>query len=265
MILFHNTSSIITLYSILNAGMIKSPASLNSSTSSADSDFIFFSPAVDDYDFEYPSEVLILDFDEVLKKYKKFFINSSNMYGPIDGTQRNDTNCNCIATFYSDELLQTEKNKLSSDDKPCLIGSLDEMIKKYVLPFTQNDSGYYNRKNCEGGPEVGFYENNIELFGCLRSVRIQHINDYLSSAEICKTVPKTLNMSVEELYNKIIDKIHELGAKIIIFEPKKPNKGGKKLKSKKTKKTKKSKKSKKIIKRKTTRKSKTNKRINLRK
>jgi hypothetical protein len=230
MILFHDTASIITLYSILNTGMIKSPASLNSSTSSEDPDFIFFSPAVDDFVFIYPSQVFILDFDSVLEKYQKFFINSSNMYGPIDGTQRKDKNCECTATFYSDKLLQTDKNKLSSGDKPCLIASLKQMIDDYVLTIPQNDNGYYNRRFCEGGPEVGIYENNVEVAGCLRSVRIKHISDYLSSAEVCKTVPKTLNMSVEELYEKIIDKIREFGAEVIISEPTKSNKGGKKRK-----------------------------------
>ena len=230
MILFHDTASIITLYSILNTGMLKSPAALNSLTSSEDPDFIFFSPATDDYVFEIPSQVLILDFDAVLGKYQKFFINSSNMYGPIDGTNRKDKNCECIATFYSDKLLQTEKNKLNSGDKPCLIGSLNKMISDYVLKFPQNDYGYYNRRLCEGGPEVGIYENNVELDGCLRSLRIRHINDYLSNDKLCKTVINTLNISMEELYKQIIDKTLEFGAEVIIYEPTKPIKGGKNLK-----------------------------------
>jgi hypothetical protein len=232
MILFHDTASIITLYSILNTGMLKSPASLNSLTSSEDPDFIFFSPAADDYVFEIPSQVLIFDFDKVLSKYNKFFINSSNTFGPLDGTQRKDKNCDCIATFYSDKLLQTEKNKLNSGDKPCLIGSLKQMIDDYVLKIPQSDDGYYNRRLCEGGPEVGIYENNVELDGCLRSVRIKHLNDYLSSAELCKTVIKTLNISMEELYKQIINKIREFGAEVIIYEPIKPNKGGKSIKKK---------------------------------
>jgi hypothetical protein len=106
------------------------------------------------------------------------------------------------------------------------------MIDDYVLKIPQNDDGYYNRRLCEGGPEVGIYENNVELDGCLRSVRIKHLNDYLSSAELCKTVIKTLNISMEELYKQIINKIREFGAEVIIYEPIKPNKGGKSIKKK---------------------------------
>ena len=229
MILFHDTASIITLYSILTSGMLKSPAALKIASSSEDSDFIFLSPAQDNFEFNIPSQVLILDFDSVVNKYKKFFINSSNIYGPTDGTMRTDKNCDCVATFYSDELLQTEKNKLSSGDKPCLISSLKKMIDKHVLTIPQNDNAYYNSttRRCEGGPEFGFYENNIELEGCLRAVRIKHLNDYATSVRLRETVSKALNMSVEEVYEKIVNRVKELGAKPVISEQTTTNKGGK--------------------------------------
>lgn len=231
MILFHDTGSIISLYQILNTGMLKSPSSLSITSSSEDTDFIFFSPGSDDYEFIFPTQVLVLDFNAVINKYKKFFINSSNLFGPTDGTQRNDKNCDCVTTFYSDELLQTEKNKLSSGEKPCLVSSLKQMIDEYVLTIPQNDKAYYNsNRHCEGGPEVGFYESNIELLGCLRSIRIKHITDYTSNKYVCENVKKNLNMSVEEVYEKIINLTHELGAEVIIFEPTKQNKGGKNLK-----------------------------------
>ena len=234
MILFHDTASIISLYSILNTGMIKSPSALKITSSSHDRDFIFLAPASDDYVFNIPSQVLVLDFDAVVDKYKKFFINASNAYGPIDGTQMSDKNCNCYATYYSDELLKTNKNKLSSGEKPCLVNSLNKMIDNYVLTTPQNDKGYYYNQKCEGGPEVGFYEDEIELFGCLRYVRLKHITDYKTYN---KQVAELFNMSIEELYEKIINKAHELGAEVVIYEPSvsKPIKGGKTVKKRRAK------------------------------
>jgi len=240
MILFHEAGSFITLYSILISGMLKSPSALKITSSSEDSSFIFLSPAEDNFSFTYPGQVLILDFDSLLNKYKKFFINSSNIFGPTDGTMRGAKNCECVSTFYSDELLQTEKNKLSSGEKPCLVTSLKQMIDDYVLTLPQNDVSYYNSKRkCEGGPEVGFYENNIELAGYLRTVRMSDLNYYASNVRLRAMVSKALNMSIEEVYEQIINKARELGAEVVITDQPAANKGGQKGKkiSKKHRKT----------------------------
>ena len=249
MILIHDTASIISLYSILESSTLKSSTGLGiSGTGGQDPDFIYFTPASDDFIFDYPQETFVFDFDAMLNKYKKFFINSSNSYGPIDGTMKTEQNCDCIKTFYSEALLQTEKNKLSSHETPCLVRSLQEMLD-YILSSPQNENAYLNsRHNCEGGPEVGFYENNISLLGCLRSVRIRSLDFFKSSVYYSKEIPAKLNMSIDETYNKILKKINELGAEVVIVDAKN-RKGGRKHKKsikksttrKKNKKTKKQK------------------------
>ena len=230
MILFHDTASIISLYSILES-TLKSATSLGIlGTGGEDPDFIYFTPASDDFIFNYPQETLVFDFETMLNTYKHFFINSSNAYGPIDGTMGNEKNCECRKTFYSESLLQTGKNKLNHlVGTPCLVNSLEEM-RDYILSIPQNQKAYINsRYKCEGGPEVGFYENNISLLGCLRSVRIRSVDFFKSNHYYSTEIPAKLNMSIDEMYDKILKKINDLGAEVIIVGVEK--KGGKKSKT----------------------------------
>ena len=229
MLLFHDTASIISLYSILNSGTLKSATELGlPGTSGEDHDFIFFSPVSDDFIFNIPGETIVLDFDFIINTYTKFFINSSNVFGPIDGTMRNDKTCDCLKTFYSESLLQTEKNKLNPLGTPCLEVSLKEMID-YILSFPQNHEDYINhQQKCEGGPELGVYENKINLLGALRSVRIRNLEYYKSSSYYSKEVPSKLNMSIEELYDKILNKIEKLGAEVVIVDVGRKKGGNKK-------------------------------------
>ncbi len=102
----HGTD-ILSIYKILKSGSLKSSLELGSSgTTGEDNRIIYFTPVAYKFLTYEKSTSIILDFDKTIAKYKSFFINNKNSYGPGKGNPNRRGGCLCNFTYYSPELPQ---------------------------------------------------------------------------------------------------------------------------------------------------------------
>ena len=133
---------------LLNSNVIK-----NKERSSGK--YIYFTPVTKDFIENYPHKnAIILDFDKTISKYDKFFINTSNAFGPMSGLGDNKECTTCSYTYRSPNFPRN-----NSDKRNCVLETLEDILDK-VVSFPQNEQIY---DDCDGGPEIGFLTDRIIL------------------------------------------------------------------------------------------------------
>jgi hypothetical protein len=139
--LLHATQS---LEAILRSGFLRSASSLGKhGTQGEDPDAVYLTPT-DNKGIPVPhvnpiSSVIHLDAKKVFEDFPMFFMNETNAFGPLDGSQFRGK-CTCRKTFNN-----THKKKTG----PCSYHTL-EAIESVLV---------YDLNHCDGGPEVGIYQD----------------------------------------------------------------------------------------------------------
>jgi hypothetical protein len=156
--LLHATPS---LEAILRSGFLRSASSLGrKGTHGEDPDAVYLTPT-DNKGIPVPHadtmfSVFHLDAKKVFRDFPMFFMNESNAFGPGDGQPYNGK-CTCRKTYNT-----THKKKSG----PCVYDSFEAIANVLV----------YDLSHCDGGPEVGIYQD-IPLQPYLLYVTV-HKKDY---------------------------------------------------------------------------------------
>lgn len=244
-LLTHSTATSF-LYSILKNGL-KSAKKLGNNTGNhhigtggEDINFIYFSPINQVIEETFQRTRIYLKFEETLSYFPKYFINTINGFGPLNG-QINKRRGTCNYTFRSNELLEIKEYSLPSKG-PCYINDIEDMKSRLNMMYNgMIDENYLDSD--DSGPEVGILIDIIEPEVLYTLIDTIVIPEKLTKYDL--SVYNKINITEDEFYEYIHELSQKYGFKVIKYTKKT---GGNKrtLKSRNVRKSRKSRKFKKI-------------------
>jgi len=191
------------LFNILLSGMLLSPERLQKESSGINNNIIFFTPLTSSIiDFDNNDFSIYLDFHSTIDKYNKFFINSGNQYGPLNGNVNKKNNCLCVETF---------NNNLEEYGYPNISNRICyrdlHTMTNLILSLPQNMDLF---EYCDGGPELGIFSPEIELNNLLKFTVVKNREKLLYNKNIQHYL-RINNLTIDTIYDRIKIMTENLG------------------------------------------------------